>query len=246
MSFGPGALNASEVHVGSTPATAVYLGTEKVWPSYTPQQSQWYSPGNATGPQPNLPGVAIPWPAGATFCDVIMVNGGAGGTGTGVAGNDQLGGGQGSWYGVTVPCEKVAGNPAVKLTMKMLTESSWDGVGGGNFNTEAAGGCSWEGILYNAGNTRINSFGSGVRADPKTSNTGNRNGGNVAAEFVFNGRTYTLASYGPNAGRGGASSNKNGSDGTRPGGGGQSADDGGLTGYSGGDGAQGAFILYWY
>ncbi|PVY33016.1 hypothetical protein [Williamsia muralis] len=31
MSFGPGALNASAVYVGSTPAIAVYLGPTQVW-----------------------------------------------------------------------------------------------------------------------------------------------------------------------------------------------------------------------
>ena len=224
---------------------AVYLGDEKVWPDYTANLSQWYSPGNATGSQ-SPPSITIPWPAGATFCDVIMINGGAGGTGTGIAGNAQKGGGQGNWFGVTVPREKVAGNPATKFTMQMLTEAGWDGVGGGNFNTTAAGGCSWAGNVYNAANTRIDTFGSGTRSTPMTSNTNNRNGGNVAPSFTFNGRTYTLASYGAGAGQGGASSNKNGSDGTRPGGGGQSADNGGLTGYNGGNGAQGAFRLYWY
>ena len=33
MSFGPGALNASGVYVGSTPAIAVYLGPTQVWSS---------------------------------------------------------------------------------------------------------------------------------------------------------------------------------------------------------------------
>lgn len=33
MSFGPGALNASAVYVGSTPAVAVYLGPTQVWSS---------------------------------------------------------------------------------------------------------------------------------------------------------------------------------------------------------------------
>jgi len=224
-------------------ADAVYLGTEKVWPIYVATLSPWYSPGGATGSNGKVY-IDVPWPAGAEFCDVVMISGGAGGTGTGVGGNPQLGGGEGKWAGATIP-RVLVDRVYSAVRIYANSESGTDGVGGGNFNTQAADGSH---IVINCLNERgtwawaAQSTG----ASDKTSNTGNRNGGNVATEFVFNGRTYTLASYGTNAGRGGASSNKNGGDGTRPGGGGQSADNGGLTGYSGGKGAHGAAQLYWY
>lgn len=245
MSFGPGAVNASAVHVGSTPATAVYLGSEKVWPNYVANQSPWYTPANGQS-------VEITWPAGSEFCDVIMIGGGAGGTGTGVAGNKQLGGGSGMWKGQTFPRIDMGfggfpnGLPMVKMVVKNDTKAGYDGVGGGNFNTEAARGCQMIAKAYSASTGAGSLTATTTSADVKASNTGNRNGGNVAASFTFNGRTYTLDSYGVNAGRGGATSNKNGGSGNAPGGGGQSADDGGLTGYNGGNGATGAFILYWY
>lgn len=242
MSFGPGALNASAVWVGTTPATAVYLGTEKVWPIFVPQQSPWYSPGAAYGAV-GYTGIEVPWPAGAEFCDAICLGGGAGGTGTGIGGNSQKGGGQGRWYGQTFP--RVSGSLTFdKVYIEVRASPSNDGAGGGNFNTEAAHGSPTVARPYQG--STVGPFASDTGASqPMSSNTNNRNGGNVA-EFVFNGRTYTMASYGTNAGRGGATSNKNGGDGTRPGGGGQSADNGGLTGYSGGRGAHGAAILYWY
>lgn len=245
MSFGFGGVaNASEVRVGTTPATAVYLGTEKVWPSFTPQQSQWYKFDNNNG---LTLASNVPWPAGAEFVDVIIVGGGAGGTGTGISGNRQLGGGAGAWQGVTIP--RIEAKPGggtytyISLNVFQIRNAGYDGVGGGNFNTEAAYGShiTASGSSGSGGNSK-----QGSNAAPKTSNTGNRNGGNVAPTFTFNGRTYTLASYGAGAGQGGASSNKNGSAGSPPGGGGQSADNGGLTGYEGGNGANGAFILYWY
>ncbi len=248
MSFGPGAVNASAVHVGSTPATAVYLGTEKVWPVYVANESPWYSPGGATG-STGFTTIEVPWPVGANFCDVIAISGGAGGTGTGVAGNAQLGGGAGQWRGFTIARVTTDPNiPLVKLLLTVDARAGYDGVGGGNFNTEAADGSEIE-IGYATASNQTTS-------DPrylvtggldKTSNSGNRNGGTPAASFTFNGRTYTLASYGAGAGQGGASSNKNGSDGTRPGGGGQSGDHGTLAGgYNGGKGAHGAVKLYWY
>ena len=245
MSFGPGGLNASEVHVGTTPATAVYLGSEKVWPIYTPQQSPWYKFDNNNG---QTLGNNIPWPAGAEFVDVIMVGGGAGGTGTGVGGNPQKGGGSGEWQGFTIPrieAKPVSGTYTyTSLNVRQTSYSGQDGVGGGNFNTEAADGkyIIASGVQGGVGGNNK----TGSSALDKTSNTNNRNGGNVPETFTFNGRTYTMASYGANAGRGGATSNKNGGPGNAPGGGGQSADNGGLTGYSGGNGANGAFILYWY
>lgn len=252
MSFGFGGVaNASEVRVGTTAATAVYLGTEKVWPIFVPQLSPWYKPSVVTGSlTPNR--ITVPWPAGAEFCDCIMVGGGAGGTGTGAGGNPQLGGGDGKWYGFTIPrtgefnsTDLTRPLTYVEVHLDWQPGAGQDGVGGGNFNTQAADGS----ILTVCG--RMAGTEGPVRettpkAQDKTSNTGNRNGGNVAPTFTFNGRTYTMASYGTNAGRGGASSNKNGSDGNAPGGGGQSADNGGLTGYNGGNGAHGAAILYWY
>ena len=63
-------------------AQAVYLGNEKVWPIFVPQQSPWYSPGAAYGAV-GYTGIEVPWPAGAEFCDAICLGGGAGGTGTG-------------------------------------------------------------------------------------------------------------------------------------------------------------------
>lgn len=223
-------------------AQAVYLGTEKVWPIFVPQLSPWYSPGNATGG--NSASVDVPWPFGAEFCDVITVGGGAGGTGTGVAGNPQKGGGDGQWAGATFA--RITNTKAIAtIRIAVGAPAGQDGVGGGNFNTEAADGSRILISCLESPGGLVSSFQSGQGLD-KTSNTNNRNGGNVAAEFVFNGRTYTMASYGTNAGRGGATSNKNGGDGNRPGGGGQSADNGGLTGYNGGKGAHGAAILYWY
>ena len=222
-------------------ADAVYLGSEKVWPIYVAQLSPWYSP---------VPGqdVRVPWPVGAEFCDVIMVGGGAGGTGTGIGGNPPRGGGEGPWSGATIA--RTEGSfTYTSLLIVCNSVAGADGVGGGNFYTEAADGSTirvFAQLPATGGGYStpvIHNSGQGL---DKTSNTGNRNGGNVATEFVFNGRTYTMASYGTNAGRGGASSNKNGIDGNRPGGGGQSADNGGLTGYNGGNGAHGAAILYWY
>jgi hypothetical protein len=130
------------------------------------------------------------------------------------------------------------------LKLKCLSSAGNDGAGGGNFSNEAADGSRVQVTPYQ-GTTAGSQFNSS-RGQDKTSNTLNRNGGNVEPSFTFKGRNYTVASYGAGAGQGGASSNKNGSNGTVPGGGGQSADDGGLTGYEGGDGAHGAFILYWY
>lgn len=223
-------------------AQAVYLGNEKVWPIFVPQLSQWYSPGNATGS--SSASVDVPWPVGAEFCDVIAVGGGAGGTGTGVSGNAQKGGGDGQWAGATVT--RITNTKAITaIRIAVGAPGGQDGAGGGNFNTEAADGSRILISCLDSALGLVSSFQSGQGLD-KTSNTGNRNGGNVDATFVYNGRTYTMASYGTNAGRGGATSNKNGGDGNRPGGGGQSADNGGLTGYNGGRGAHGAAILYWY
>ena len=217
-------------------ADAVYLGVEKVWPIYVGSLSPWYSP-NSGSP------ITVPWPVGAEFCDAVIVSGGAGGTGTGVSGNAQRGGGEGKWAGTTIPRLNTSGNPYTSISIAVMANAGNDGAGGGNFSTEAADG-SYTQVTPLPGGAWWN--GNNSQGLDKTSNTGNRNGGNVAAEFVFNGRTYTMASYGTNAGRGGATSNKNGGDGTRPGGGGQSADNGGLTGYNGGKGAHGAAILYWY
>lgn len=228
--------------MGTTAATAVYLGTEKVWPIYVGNLSPWYSPALNTG-------ITVPWPSGAEFCDVVIVSGGAGGTGTGVSGNSQRGGGEGQWGGTTIPVRNatgIAGNPYTGLYIAVMANAGSDGAGGGNFNTEAADGSYLQVTPLLAEGTGPWWNNNNSHGLDKTSNTGNRNGGNVAASFTFNGRTYTMASYGVNAGRGGATSNKNGGDGNRPGGGGQSADNGGLTGYSGGRGAHGAAILYWY
>lgn len=223
-------------------AQAVYLGNEKVWPIFVPQLSQWYSPGNATGT--SSASVDVPWPVGAEFCDVITVGGGAGGTGTGVGGNPQKGGGDGQWAGATFTrMQNTKAITAIRIAVG--APAGQDGVGGGNFNTEAADGSRIIISCLDSALTLVASFQSNQGLD-KTSNTNNRNGGNVAETFTFNGRTYTMASYGTNAGRGGATSNKNGGDGNRPGGGGQSADNGGLTGYNGGKGAHGAAQLYWY
>jgi hypothetical protein len=243
MSFGWGANNASLVSVGTTPATAVYIGTLKVWPDYTPVLSQWYTPTPSTADTIGN-GINVPWPAGARKCDVIAISGGAGGTGTGVGGNAPLGGGAGVWRGTTIDTS-IVGGAISSLRLIVLSQGGFDGAGGGNFNTEAADGCK-VGVFDGRFNDPpfANWLAGGVEGQ---SNTGNRNGGNVAATYTFNGRTYTAASYGPGAGQGGASSNKNGSAGSAPGGGGQSADNGGLTGFSGGRGASaGAFILYWY
>jgi hypothetical protein len=260
VSFGFGGVaNASEVRVGTTPATAVYLGTEKVWPIYVGNLSGWFKPNPTTG-NGSQTAIYIDWPAGAEFCDVIFVGGGAGGTGTGIGGNPQKGGGEGQWQGFTIPrtgelqTDNTGGTQGQPITynrlfLQWLTPPGGDGVGGGNFNTLAADGSymtisprDYASInAQKTGPIRV-----GNRSLDQTSNTGNRNGGNVAESFTFNGRTYTMASYGTNAGRGGATSNKNGGPGNAPGGGGQSADNGGLTGYNGGDGAHGAAILYWY
>lgn len=222
-------------------AQAVYLGSEKVWPIFVPQLSSWYSPSPGQD-------VRVTWPTGAEFCDVIMVGGGAGGTGTGISGNAQKGGGDGQWNGATIP--RTEGSLTyTSLSIVCNAVAGADGVGGGNFSTEAADGSTirvFPQVPANGGGYSTGAIRNSGQGLDKTSNTGNRNGGNVATEFVYNGRTYTMASYGTNAGRGGATSNKNGGDGTRPGGGGQSADNGGLTGYNGGKGAHGAAILYWY
>ena len=221
-------------------AQAVYLGSEKVWPIFVPQLSPWYSPASGTP-------ITVTWPKNAEFCDVVIVSGGAGGTGTGIAGNPQLGGGEGKWAGTTIAQgSNPSGNLYTSLSIAVMANAGNDGVGGGNFNTEAADGSYMQVTPLHAGGPGAWWNGNSSHGLDKTSNTGNRNGGNVDATFVYNGRTYTMASYGTNAGRGGASSNKNGSDGSRPGGGGQSADNGGLTGYNGGNGAHGAAILYWY
>jgi hypothetical protein len=241
MSFGPGTLNASEVRVGTTLATEVYLGTEKVWPIYTPVLSQWYTPTPSTADTMGN-GITVPWPAGAYAVDVIAISGGAGGTGTGIGGRAPFGGGAGQWRGSTLNKSIIGEVASIRLIV--LSVPGFDGAGGGNFNTEAADGYAvgvFDGTKNDAPYGRWHPGG----VDGQ-SLSGNRNGGNVAASFTFNGRTYTLASYGAGAGQGGASSNKNGSNGTTPGGGGQSATDGGLTGYNGGRGAGGAFQLYWY
>jgi hypothetical protein len=215
------------------------LGTEKVWPIYVATLSPWYTPSAAGAGG----AINVPWPVGADFCDVIVVSGGAGGTGTGVAGNKQRGGGEGVWGGQTFP-RVLNGEATTGLKISRTSTGGQDGVGGGNFNTEAADGSP---IEVERGGTQTNADRFRVAGGlDKTSNTNNRNGGNVPETFTFNGRTYTMASYGVNAGRGGATSNKNGGPGNAPGGGGQSADDGGLTGYNGGNGAHGAAILYWY
>ena len=224
-------------------AQAVYLGNEKVWPIFVPQLSQWYSPSVGSPPSG---GITVPWPVGAEFCDAIVVSGGAGGTGTGVSGNAPRGGGEGVWAGKTFSRTEFPSQPYTGLNINNGAKGGADGAGGGNFNTEAADGSDITIFpIYSPTQSSFTGWRTAGGLD-KNSNTGNRNGGNVAAEFVFNGRTYTMASYGTNAGRGGATSNKNGGDGNRPGGGGQSADNGGLTGYNGGRGADGAAILYWY
>lgn len=229
--------------VVSTPplANAVYLGSEKVWPIYVGNLSQWYTPALGSF-------IDVPWPFGAEFCDVVLVGGGAGGEGTGVAGNPQKGGGAGVWNAKTISRVE-NGRTWNKIRINNNGRGGNDGVGGGNFNTEAADGCP----IVARGCDGVNDATYGDRnyadtgsAQNKTSTNGTRNGGNVVPTFTFNGRTYTVASYGANAGLGGASSNKNGSQGYPPGGGGQSADNGGLTGYNGGNGATGAAILYWY
>ena len=230
----PGSKNTSPL------ALSVWLGSEKVWPIFVPQLSPWYSPASGTP-------ITVPWPKNAEFCDVVIVSGGAGGTGTGVGGNAQRGGGEGQWGGTTIAVgSNPSGNLYTALDIAVMANAGNDGVGGGNFNTDAADGSYMQVTPRHAGGPGPWWNNNNSHGLDKTSNTNNRNGGNVAAEFVFNGRTYTMASYGTNAGRGGATSNKNGGDGTRPGGGGQSADNGGLTGYNGGKGAHGAAILYWY
>lgn len=217
-------------------ATAVYLGVEKVWPIYVANLSPWYTPSTAGGT------IDVPWPFGATAVDVVMVGGGAGGTGTGIGGNPPRGGGEGPWSGVTITNQAANYD---RLVIRQISGGNMDGVGGGNFNTDAADG-SKVGVTARYGASgQLAEVVSGQGLD-KNSNTGNRNGGNVPETFTFNGRTFTMASYGVNAGRGGATSNKNGGPGNLPGGGGQSADNGGLTGYNGGNGAHGAAILYWY
>lgn len=243
MSFGWGANNADLVSVGSTLATAVYLGTEKVWPVYVPTESPWYTP------TPGNPGPAIlvPWPVGATTCESISISGGAGGTGTGIAGNSPAGGGAGGWYGNRQGLPDTHPSYVKFTAVKIWIEAppGADGVGGGNFSTAAADGSR----LCIAGvkeDGSLSMWHGGSTAGTDGSSPNGRNGGNVPATYAFGGRTYTLASYGAGAGQGGASSNKNGSAGTTPGGGGQSADNGGLTGFSGGNGAHGAAKLYWY
>ena len=241
MSFGWGANNASLVSVGSTPATAVYLGTQKVWPFFVPVESPWYTP---TPGNPG-PAILIPWPAGASVVEPIAISGGAGGTGTGVGGNAPAGGGAGIWYSSrqgtpTAPGYEIYTH--VKIWVEAAPGS--DGVGGGNFNNQAAAGSRIRvsGIRINGTESIwINGAGGVAGGSPN-----GRNGGNVDPSFTWSGRTYTVASYGPGAGQGGATGNKNGGPGATPGGGGQSADNGGLTGYSGGNGAHGAVKIYWY
>lgn len=243
MSFGWGANNASMVSVGSTLATAVYFGTEKVWPVYVPNETQWYTP------TPGNPGPAIlvPWPEGATTCEMVSISGGAGGTGTGVGGNAPIGGGAGKWASNRqgLPTTHPSYTKYTHVKIWNIAAPGTDGAGGGNFNTAAAKGSRImvSGVKEDGTETVWVSNGA---VDPGTSNTGNRNGGNVDPSYTFSGRTYTLASYGAGAGQGGASSNKNGSAGTAPGGGGQSADNGGLTGFAGGAGGHGAVKLYFY
>lgn len=247
MTLYQNATKIDAVYTGGTLATAVYLGVEKVWPIYVANESPWYNPGGATG-STGYTTIEVPWPAGADFCDVIAISGGAGGTGTGIAGNAPRGGGEGVWRGCTIARVRTDPNiPLVKILLTVDARAGYDGVGGGNFNTDAADGSQIEIGYASASNqtTSVTEYTVNGGLD-KTSNTNNRNGGNVAETFTFNGRTYTLASYGVNAGRGGATSNKNGGPGNRPGGGGQSATDGGLTGYEGGAGAHGAVKLYWY
>lgn len=218
-------------------AQAVYLGTEKVWPTFVGQLSPWYTLA-ANGAV-----TSVPWPFGAEFVDVILIGGGAGGHGTGVGGNPQIGGGAGQWGGRTY--SRVDGSLTYTgLQLNVVTAAGTDGAGGGNFNTQAADGSGTRVTPITA--TGYGAFYNAAGGLDKTSTTGNRNGGSVLPSFTFNGRTYTVASYGAGAGQGGASSNKNGSVGAVPGGGGQSADNGGLTGYNGGNGAPGAAILYWY
>jgi hypothetical protein len=242
MSFGPGTLNASEVRVGTEIATAVYLGDIKVWPNYTPVLSPWYTPTPSAADTIGN-GINVPWPAGAKKCDVIAISGGAGGTGTGIGGNAPFGGGAGVWRGTTIDTS-IVGGAISSLRLIVLSQAGYDGAGGGNFNTEAADGYK-VGVFDGRFNDPpfANWLAGGVEGQ---SLSGNRNGGNVAPTYTYNGRNYTLASYGAGAGQGGASSNKNGSAGIIPGGGGQSASDGSITGFSGGRGAGGAFICYWY
>lgn len=240
MSFGWGTFDASLVTIGTTPAAAVYLGTQKVWPVYVPNESPWYTP------TPGNPGPAIlvPWPAGAAVCEPIAISGGAGGTGTGVGGNAPAGGGAGKWYSQRQGTPQDPGYDLythVKIWVEAAPGS--DGVGGGNFNTTAAAGSRIRVVGVRKDSTEanwINGAGGTAGGSPN-----GRNGGNVDPSFVWSGRTYTVASYGPGAGQGGASSNKNGASGATPGGGGQSADNGGLTGYSGGAGGHGAVKIYW-
>lgn len=236
MSLFTGAETINGVYVGSGLAQAVYLGTEKVWPTYVASQSPWYKYSSSQ--------TIVPWPLGAEFCDVVVIGGGAGGTGTGIGGNPPKGGAAGAWEGWTIPRTEGA-RTYTEIGIQWQLVPGKDGGGGGNFNTEAARG-SYMSIYPRTGAPTGGNGPERTGASAMPMSSGNRNGGNVAPTYIFNSRTYTLASYGTGAGQGGASSNKNGSDGTRPGGGGQSADNGGLTGYNGGNGAHGAALLYWY
>lgn len=229
--------SASGVYVGGTKASEVYLGTTKVWPTFTPVQSGWYSPDPRHG-------FTVPWMAGASKVDVIMIGGGAGGDGTGIGGNAQIGGGAGPWGAGTISVND-SGSTVTSLGIVTSMSGSNDGKGGTSLTTAGNNGSfmsvTWN--LANGGNGSGFASNYGLR---KGSTTGNRNGGSVAPSFTYNGRTYTVASYGAGAGQGGAGSSNGGASGTIPGGGGQGGANGGLTGNGAGDGARGAVILYWY
>ena len=186
MSLFLGGTKIDGVHLGSTPATAMYLGTEKVWPIYVGNLSPWIKYNGST-----VQGVE--WPAGAQFVDVIVVGGGAGGTGTGAFGGKQLGGGSGAWQGWTIPrtgelqSNATGGTQGQPITYNGLN-INWgisggkDGVRGGNFNTEAADGSNMfvqpRNYTVADNSTKFGPSRTGTNAADKTSNTGNRIGGN--------------------------------------------------------------------
>ena len=218
---------------------SVWLGAVQVWPTYVGQLSPWYAPTDKAGEF-----IDVPWPVGANFCDVIGISGGAGGEGTGVGGNPQIGGGAGQWAGKIIP--RTSGtftHDKIRVTRSFEANA---GMGGGTLQTAGTNGSRilatpQQGVVQNVA-AGLDVPG-GIRMG---STTGNRNGGSVTPTFTFNSRTYTLASYGAGAGQGGSGNSKSGASGTRPGGGGQGGDNGGLTGNAAGNGQTGAVIMFWY
>lgn len=62
------------VYIGSDAVSAIYVGEEKIWPTAPSFEPHLVS---VTTPGP----FSVPWPTGATACDVVLCGGGAGGQG---------------------------------------------------------------------------------------------------------------------------------------------------------------------